>query len=150
MINLQYSYVSSNVDSYVFYCIHPVRNCVSNKIGEMTDFDNWKLFAQMRMQSVEMTESSNASIVELIRVPYVCVGGVGWVIWRPLAEQLWEHAVEELMTGPAGQNPCWPQLLVNMPAEKTEFRERSATILMSCSLVSHALRTLTHTKFMGI
>ena len=43
------------------------------------------------------------------------------------------------MTGPAGQNPCRPQLLVNMPAEKTEFRERSATILMSCSLVSHAL-----------
>lgn len=119
--------------------------CVSNKMGETTDVDEWRLFAQMRMQGVGMTERSNASIVELIWVPYVCVGGICWVIWRPLAEQLWEHAVEELMTGPAGQNPCRPQLLVNMPAEKTEFRERSATILMSCSSVSHTL-TNSHTN----
>lgn len=58
----------------------------------------------------------------------MCVGGIGGVIWRPLAEQLWEHAVEELMAGPAGQNPCQPQLLANMPAETTEFRQRSAII----------------------
>lgn len=69
----------------------------------------------------------------------MCVGGIGWIVWRPLAEQLWEHAVEELMTGPAGQNPCWPQLLVNMPAEKTEFRERSSTIWLSCSSIAHSL-----------
>lgn len=72
----------------------------------------------------------------------MCVGGIGWVIWRPLAEQLWQHAVVELMTGPAGQNPRWSQLLVSMPAETTEFRERSATIWLSCSSVCHAL---THT-----
>lgn len=69
----------------------------------------------------------------------MCFGGIVWVIWRPLAEQLWEPAVEELMTGPTGQNPYRPQLLVNMPAEKTEFRERSATIRLSCSSKSHAL-----------
>lgn len=98
-------------------------------MGETTDFDTCKLFVQMRMQG--MAERSNASVEVCIRVPYACVGGIGWVIWRPLAEQLWEHAVEELMTGPAGQNPCRPQLLVNMPAEKTEFRERSTTILFN-------------------
>lgn len=96
-------------------------------------------FAQMRMQGVWMAERSSSSILVWIWVPYVCVGGIGWVIWRPLAEQLWEHAVEELMTGPAGQNPCRPQLLVNMPAEKTEFRERSATIWLPCSSTFHAL-----------
>lgn len=109
--------------------------CVCNKMGGggTTDFDKCKLFVQMRMQG--MAERSNASVVVCIRVPYACVGGIGWVIWRPLAEQLWEHAVEELMTGPAGQNPCRPQLLVNMPAEKTEFRERSTTIWLSCSSI---------------
>ncbi len=78
----------------------------------------------------------------------MCVGGIGWVIWRPLAEQLWEHAVEELMTGPAGQNPCRPQLLVNMPAEKTEFRERSATIWLPSSSTSPAL-TRSHIQSSG-
>lgn len=50
------------------------------------------------------------------------------------------------MTGPAGQNPCRPQLLVNMPAEKTEFRERSATIWLSRS----SIHAHTHATFMGI
>ena len=85
-------------------------------------------FVQMRVQGVGMAERS---IVVWIWVPHVSVGGLGGAIWRPLAEQLWEQAVEKLMTGPAGQNPCRPQLLVNMPAEKTGFRERSATVWLS-------------------
>lgn len=57
----------------------------------------------------------------------MCVGVIGRVVWCPLAEQLLEHAAEELMTGPAGQKSRRPQLSVNVPAEKTEFRERSTT-----------------------
>lgn len=49
------------------------------------------------------------------------------------------------MTGLAEQGHCQPQMLVNMPAEKTEFRERSATVWLSCSSIFHAL--VTHTKF---
>lgn len=114
--------------------------CVCNKMGKMTHVDTCQLFVQMRLQG--MAERCNASVVVCIWVLYACVGGIRWVIWRPLAEQLWERAVEELMTGPAGQNPCRPQLLVNMPAEKTEFRERSTTIWLSCSSI-----TLSHTQF---
>ncbi len=122
-----------------------MENCVCNKIGETADVDACKLFVQMRMRSVQMAERSNASIVVWIWVPYVCVGGIGRVIWRLLAEQLWEHAVEELMTGLAGQNPRWPQLLVNMPAEKTEFRKRSALIWLSCSSTHQQVHSYTYT-----
>lgn len=65
--------------------------------------------------------------------PCGCAGGVGSLIRPPLAEQLWERVVEELITGPAGQSHCQSQLLVNKPAKnregkkkKTEFRERFA------------------------
>lgn len=53
----------------------------------------------------------------------VCVGGIGRVSCRPLAEQLWERAVEELMTGPAGQKPS------AVSEHTAEFRERSAGLV---------------------
>lgn len=79
--------------------------CVCNKMGKMTDAGKCKLSVEMRLQG--MAERCNASIVVRIRVLYACsLEGFYQVIWRPFAEQLWERAVEELMTGPAGQNPC--------------------------------------------
>lgn len=50
----------------LFYCMLSLLEmefCVCNKMGETTDVDKGKLFVQMRMQGVEMSERSNASIV---------------------------------------------------------------------------------------
>lgn len=60
------------------------------------------------------------------------------------------------MTGPAGQNPCRPQLLVNVPEEKVEFKKRSATIQLSSSLILYiyciinSIYAFAHTKFTGL
>lgn len=79
--------------------------------------------------------------------PCGCAGGVGSLIRPPLAEQLWERVVEELITGPAGQSHCQSQLLVNKPAKNREGKKKNRVQGEVCSSAYLELCVLTHAKF---